>query len=109
MKTYTGIRTVAGARVEVQDGDKTYILVHKMRHSPPGLEWGYGGSGPADLARSILFDLIGERGLTPSIYQAFKFDFICEMQHETWTLTEEEIRAWLKARDFPLEQDGGVL
>jgi hypothetical protein len=31
-------------------------LVHVMRHSPDGFEYGYGGSGPADLALSILVD-----------------------------------------------------
>ena len=35
-------------------------LAHRAIHSPDGFEWGYAGSGPADLAFSILLSEIGE-------------------------------------------------
>jgi len=35
------------------------LLPHHVRHSPDGFSWGYGGSGPADLARCILIDALG--------------------------------------------------
>ena len=41
------------------------LLEHVECHSPTGYEWGYGGSGPADLALSILCDRIGMRLVGP--------------------------------------------
>ncbi len=35
-------------------------LKHHVRHSPDGFAWGYGGSGPAELARCILIDYFGD-------------------------------------------------
>lgn len=35
-------------------------LPHHVKHSPTGFSWGYAGSGPADLARSLLIDALGE-------------------------------------------------
>ena len=50
-------------------------LRHVCRHSPDGFEWGYGGSGPADLARSILIDCLGEER-ADRLYQDFKSKFV---------------------------------
>lgn len=38
-------------------------LHHWVKHSPDGFAWGYGGSGPADLARSLLADALGGRAI----------------------------------------------
>jgi hypothetical protein len=38
------------------EGGWVYRLPHANLHSPTGFECGYGGSGPADLAASILAD-----------------------------------------------------
>lgn len=58
---YRGRHTVGGALVTVEDGvgRPLGVLRHVVRHSPSGLSWGYGGSGPADLARSLLLDALG--------------------------------------------------
>lgn len=48
--------------VWVTDRDQQRRLEHHVRHSPDGFAWGYGGSGPADLARSILIDALGDEG-----------------------------------------------
>jgi hypothetical protein len=42
-----------------------------VRHSPTGFAWGYGGSGPADLALNILSVFIGQAD-AESLYQDFK-------------------------------------
>lgn len=34
-------------------------LRHVVRHSPAGMDWGYRGAGPADLARSLLIHALG--------------------------------------------------
>lgn len=63
MKTYIGSKPndrAHGRRVWVVENGESTPLRHIMRHSPTGLAWGYGGSGPADLARSILADVLGD-------------------------------------------------
>jgi hypothetical protein len=59
---YHGNGSGAGGRpilVETPDGRQTGVLRHVVRHSPTGLTWGYGGSGPADTARSLLIAALG--------------------------------------------------
>ena len=63
MKTYNGKRLGTG-EVEVLvtvAGTPTvkYTLRHLRLHSS-GFEWGYGGSGPSDLALSLLADYLDE-------------------------------------------------
>lgn len=44
-----------------------------VNHSPTGFCWGYGGSGPAQLAFSILYDFLGhDKDRTLGLYQQFK-------------------------------------
>lgn len=64
MKTYTGTRLdPEGCEVYVttEEGRKYPLpLFTEIRnHSPTGFEWGYGGSGPAQLALAILADHFG--------------------------------------------------
>jgi hypothetical protein len=75
-RTYIGIRTFRGqggsvASVFVEQAGTRTPLRHVPVHSPTGLEWGYGGSGPADTALAILLDATGEADLLPR--SAFRF------------------------------------
>lgn len=45
--------------VETLDGHLLGTLRHVVKHSATGYTWGYGGSGPADLARSLLVAALG--------------------------------------------------
>jgi hypothetical protein len=75
-----------------------HALRHIVRHSPTGFEWGYGGSGPADLALSILTDVFGGRvELADLYYMEFKFEFVAGFG-DTWTITEEQIDEWLRKK-----------
>jgi len=68
MEIYKGKRlgpTMNLPEVEVTVNGKP--LKHQVYHSPTGFEWGYGGSGPADLARSIMWDHLGKEP-SPSLY-----------------------------------------
>jgi hypothetical protein len=105
MKTYRGYNEgghSASAHLvtvsrDVPPGVQTHeeLLEHRVRHSPTGFSWGYAGSGPADLARSILWDFLGNEP-APWLYQAFKFAFVAKWpQDSSWALTAEEIRKWL--------------
>ena len=67
-----------------------------VRHSPTGFEWGYGGSGPAELALNILSAVIGRAAAEEQqIYQKFKWDVIAPMPVEGGTIKEEQIESWL--------------
>jgi hypothetical protein len=81
-----------------RDGD-TRPLIHHIRHSPTGFAWGYAGSGPADLARSILWDHLGGEP-HPACYQGLKFAFVATWsQSAPWELRSEEIDEWLSGYD----------
>lgn len=62
-KLIEGTRTARGTIVEVVEDGSRRALRHIVEHSPTGLEWGYAGSGPADLARSILVEVMGDRAI----------------------------------------------
>ena len=62
------------------------------RHSPTGFEWGYGGSGPAQLALAILATWSHNDGFALKHYQDFKFRVIGRLPHEAWELTGEDIQ-----------------
>lgn len=64
---------------------------HDLRdHSPTGLEWGYGGSGPAQLALAILAHEYDDE-FAQMYYQDFKWAVVARLPKRAWTLTSEEI------------------
>ena len=101
MKTYQGRRDEDTGKVSVTvkaEGHPPKILNHKKslrvrRHSPDGFNWGYSGSGPAQLALAILLDLYPEKGddWAHRIHQRFKFSVIAKLSEDTWTLTTDDI------------------
>ncbi len=94
--TYVGFRRDGEARVLIgwHDG-AAYSLDHVMYHSPTGFEWGYGGSGAADLARSILAHAAGLK-VADAFYMRFKFDVVAKLPREGFRLPESAIIAWLR-------------
>lgn len=108
--TYYGYKVEAGpARVlvkqEHEGRTESQLLKHIVWHSPDGFQWGYGGSGPADLALSILTDYFIRTGSTfnrakakaSSLHQDFKWDMVATVKGNL-LITGEEIAAWLDAR-----------
>jgi hypothetical protein len=62
VKRYRGHRTAEDLAVVLVDNGKTTArLQHHRKHSPAGFEWGYLGSGPAELARCLIIDYLGDR------------------------------------------------
>ena len=70
-------------------------LKHRVRHSPTGFEWGYLGSGPSDLALSILWDFMGHEPKRVK-YMKFKKQFVGQWGDE-WEITEEDLYTWLES------------
>lgn len=98
-KMYMGQRLPSGGvQVVVIHGDgSSEELRHIRYHSPSGFEWGYGGSGPSDLARSILADFAGMR-VADICYQAFKHEIIANLAHKGFAIPGRNILDWLKRR-----------
>ncbi len=91
----------------------TNIPQKVIHHSPTGFEWGYGGSGPADLSLNILELLIpaGSDGEEPvkcfrgecsatawRLHQDFKRRFIAAVPREGMTIEGVDIVEWLVKR-----------
>ena len=94
----------ADRSVFVHVGSEQYRLPHIERHSPDGFAWGYGGSGPADLALSILTDAIG-RKRADDLYQPFKWKFIASLPiDEPWEINGAAIEAWIHDHELGLTE-----
>lgn len=74
---------------------ETTLLVRN--HSPAGLNWGYGGSGPAQLALAMLLDWFEDVGFAVAYYQRFKTAFIAPIDRDEFRISGAELRAWLDA------------
>jgi Family of unknown function (DUF6166) len=81
-------------RIVTRAGEKEPInpRYDLVNHSPTGFCWGYGGSGPAQLALAILADYLKDDQRALSLYMEFKFMVITRLpMDEDFTLTDREI------------------
>lgn len=85
-------------------------------HSPDGFNWGYGGSGPADLALNVIEAYLQRTGykglrsdcfrgdcfaLTVSLHQAFKWEVIAGIPPEGARIEWAAIDSWMKEHMTP--------
>ena len=96
MKCYEGRREGYAAIVTV-DGRRLNPRRDLWNHSPSGFEWGYCGSGPAQLALAILADHCGDDTAAFNFHHRFKWKVIAELPHRSWTLTNEQIDEVLRS------------
>jgi hypothetical protein len=113
MKTFTavsGFRDEEHGRVQVVDdgpngGLRTMRRAKPLKirsqygangpKSPDGHAWGYAGSGPAQLAMDILWELYG-REPSAVLLQTFKVGVIARLnQDDGFRITEEEVRLFV--------------
>jgi hypothetical protein len=98
---YQGIpeRTNCGGFIVLKNGK---LLSPKpsqklVNHSPDGFNWGYGGSGPAQLALALLLDVSGDRDKALANYQKFKWEKIAKLAGgQPWDISAWEIEKWLE-------------
>lgn len=105
------------------DGQAATNVPHLIAsHSPTGYEWGYGGSGPADLALNIVENILRQMGFVGEktkawdgrkmfvaswlIHQSFKWNFIASMAANGGTIDYKEAKEFVEYR---LEEVGGEL
>ena len=100
MKIYKGFAVPEdkGGPCIVTVNDKLLDPQNRLRnHSPDGFQWGYGGSGPAQLALAICVNAIGEE-IGQQVYQDFKWKIIAKLpQGKDWLLTENEVLEAIKS------------
>jgi len=99
---YVGYRQSGQAIVEKRPDQERLTPERSLalvNHSPSGFEWGYGGSGPAQLALALLLDYTDDEAFALDHYQAFKTEVVsqldCAGSGERWRLTGPEIDAVL--------------
>jgi len=96
MFVFQGMKTEDGPYVTVNGQWFDPALSLKIRnHSPDGFNWGYGGSGPAQLALGILLLYLPVRA-AEILYQRFKAEVIAGLHSDGWLLTEKEVVGWIE-------------
>jgi Family of unknown function (DUF6166) len=109
MKTYEGRRQGYAVIVTV-DGRPLNPRLDLYNHSPTGFEWGYCGSGPAQLALAILADHLADDRQALDMYQRFKWAVITELpRRRSWTLTNQDIDRAIEAIRDQEMVPGGVI
>lgn len=102
MITYSGTLIDKGAGAQtVYKGDRILNPKRSQKlynHSPDGFNWGYYGSGPAQLALALLYDVTGDKEQSLRLHQIFKFHRVGNWK-ETFSITSDEIREWIKEQE----------
>ncbi len=108
-ESYRRLRPEAMTRVEPivmrrdtrsrMEGGEAVVNIPQIlvAHSPSGFEWGYGGSGPADLALNVLA-LFVETPEAWRLHQDFKADVIAYVQDRGGTLSAPDVVRWIEDR-----------
>src|SRR4051812_8149804 len=94
-KRYVGNRTADGAAVVIVDESGERPLDPRLdvrNHSPTGFEWGYAGSGPAQLALAICIDALdGDVERACASYQNFKNIIINHLARDYWSMPLDQV------------------
>lgn len=94
-RSYTGTRRADGGihvtRFMAGTGAPLAPRLDLHNHSPTGFEWGYGGSGPAQLALALCADALGDDQRALATYQRFKFAVVASLPKAGWTLTRDDV------------------
>ena len=96
MTTYRGTRDEQGFNcVVTADGEMLDPRFDLRNHSPTGFQWGYNGSGPAQLALALLAHATQDDEIAQQLYQAFKETSIAIINSNEWYMTDTMINVWV--------------
>jgi len=99
-------------KITLEDGSVKF-LTNLGYHSPDGFQIGYGGSGPADLAYSVLMDFMlrskkcetkNVAGKVEFLHQLFKTSFV-ETSKELFQIDSDCINEWLVEQENNQERE----
>jgi hypothetical protein len=92
-KVYRGFRDPHGNAKVTVNGKPLNPRFDLENHSPTGFEWGYGGSGPAQLALALLADALRSGKKARKLHQRFKRKVTARICHDAnWELSDRNIR-----------------
>ena len=100
-KVYEGHRNADGELTVTVNGQALDPRFDLRNHSPDGFAWGYGGSGPAQLALAILADHFGDDEQALAHYQDFKWKVVAGLPRDGWSLTSDQIQEALASLEQP--------
>ena len=82
---------IGGVRLDEKKSQKVY------NHSPDGFNWGYRGSGPAQLALAVMLELTDQDDTALRLYQKFKAEVVANLnQDEDFELEVDDVKEWIK-------------
>lgn len=93
-RVYEIRRTPQGVTCTV-NGEPLNPRLDLWNHSPTGFEFGYGGSGPAQLALALLADCCGDE-VALNYHQQFKWLALVRMPPQGCVMTGTQIRDVVK-------------
>lgn len=93
-RTYDGRRSSNARNLVISPNGDLDARTDLANHSPTGLEWGYGGSGPAQLALALLADQYADT-VALDYYQNFKTDVVAALDGDEWTLDAATVESYL--------------
>lgn len=73
-------------------------------HSPTGFMWGYGGSGPAQLALALLMVFAGQE-FAERNYMDFKWQMVATLPQENFEIPAASVEEWIRQRQVGWEDD----
>lgn len=86
-------------RVELNGSRSPLDPRHDLRnHSPDGFQWGYLGSGPAQLALALAADATGDDELAQRVYHDLKFEIVVGLG-DCWQLDAGNIADFCRSLD----------
>jgi hypothetical protein len=76
------------------------LRLNLWNHSPTGFEWGYNGSGPAQLALAMLYEVTGDKERSIDLHQQFKREVVARLPKHEWYFRGLVVEAWILATGY---------
>lgn len=97
---YVGMRGDQGVFVVMIENQRMHRLPLRLdlrNHSPDGFEYGYAGSGPAQLALAMIAHATGDDELAVRTYLRFKDEIIAQLdRNKSWDLDKDMVAGFAR-------------